>query len=923
MELVRACLEQAHQGHGSVVLIEGEGGIGKSALLDWAAVAASRAELQVLRAGGRALEGEYAFGVVHQLLARHLADATPAERARLLEGAAAGAAELLEQTGTPGDAFPVINAVTWMIANAAEARPLALLVDDLYLADAPSLRLLAYLAERVEDMPVALVLATRPAEPGVAATVLPHLRSAGSTTRVHPTRLSESGVGWLIAELGYPGADPEFVRACAEVSGGNPFLLRELLYVLAEEAVESTAASVDRIHAIGPSAVAEAVYLALAGAGQVGTDLARSLAVAGPASPLSLVTALGRLEREDAHRAARLLVDAGVLADDGETLSFAHPILATAVYDDLGPLERGFAHAEAARLMHAAGMSGRRLAAQLLGAEVIGEGWALEVLRDAATGAMAGGDPESAARYLSRALSEPGAAESPELLLELAGAQRAAGNEHSQATFGQALAAAGDDLTASRVLLAQGGDLLARGDYAGAATVLRSGLDRCPPGETALLAELRSTWAGAAMWDPGQGVQAVAETAAILGAIEAPEGAAECIALANLTGAELMKGEDHARTLARARAAWGQGRALEALGPQDPALFGITAAFTAADALDECVELWTALIVEARRRGLLSAVATASYGRGNVEFMRGNLADALADTQFALDWQSRGWGLYACAAYWTLARIRLERGELDEAARGLEVGADREAELARGVDYMTLASARASVAVEQGRFADALALCERARESAAALGWEVHVFSWRYPAVRALVGLEQFHQAREVAREAVVHARRWGAPSHTAEALRTQARAEPDREIELLEQAVELLDGNERLLEAAHATAELGLALGRAGQVPGARVLLRRALDQAATLGATALVDRAREGLVATGARPRRTRISGRAALTPAELRVARLAAEGNTNREIAEALFVTIKAVKWHLSNIYRKLEIDARDKLAEALGP
>ena len=922
VEAVSAALEMAAGGRGSVLLIEGEGGIGKSALLDRAADTAARKRLRVVRAGGRSLESDYAFGVVHQLLGRVLAEAAPDERQSLLEGAAAGAAALLEGGGPPGKAFPSINAATWMIANAAERGPLAIVVDDCHWADAPSLRLLAYLTQRVADMPVAVILAARPAGPGPAAEVLPHIRAAAETTVLRPQGLSRAGVGWLVAELGFPAADPEFVGACAEVTGGNPFLLRELLYVLAREAVEATASTAARVREVGPRTVAQAVYLALGAAGRASASLARALAVAGPGTPVTLLARLARLDPAAAVDAAARLADAGLLDGDGQTVSFAHPILATAVYDDLRPFERAHAHAQTARLLHEAGAADPRLATQLAGAEVIGEPWALDALREAASAAIAGGDPGSAVRYLSRALDEPGATGSAELLLELAAARRLAGDEDAGATFERALAVAGDDETAARVLLEQGRHLLAGGDYPAAAAVLKEGLGRCPAGDSELTTDLRSTWAGAAMWDPGQGAEAVGETVAILGAIEQPNGPAERMALASAATAELIKGDSHERALALAQAAWGDGHALREQGPEDPSLFAVTATLTAADRFDQSSHMWDALGAEARRRGLLSAAATASYGRGNVDFLRGHLDDALADIEFALDWQRKGWGLYACGAYWTLARIHLERGAADLAARALTVSDERENELARGVDYTALVCARASVAADRGRFAEALAQAERARELGGALGWEVNVFSWRHPAVRALVGLGETERAAQIAAEAVAHARRWGAPSYVAEALRTRARAEPARELELLEEAVTLHEEGERRLERAHATVELGLALGRAGQTPGAREILRRGLDLADACAATALAVRARDGLVATGARPRRARSSGRGALTPAELRVARLAADGHTNRQIAEALFVTMKAVKWHLGNVYRKLEISSRDQLAEALG-
>lgn len=96
----------------------------------------------------------------------------------------------------------------------------------------------------------------------------------------------------------------------------------------------------------------------------------------------------------------------------------------------------------------------------------------------------------------------------------------------------------------------------------------------------------------------------------------------------------------------------------------------------------------------------------------------------------------------------------------------------------------------------------------------------------------------------------------------------------------------------------------------------------RHALDLAARCGARRLAARAREELTATGARPRRDWRTGVDALTPSELRVVGLAAEGRSNREIAHELYVTLKTVEGHLSRAYTKLGIDGRSQLAEALG-
>ena len=108
----------------------------------------------------------------------------------------------------------------------------------------------------------------------------------------------------------------------------------------------------------------------------------------------------------------------------------------------------------------------------------------------------------------------------------------------------------------------------------------------------------------------------------------------------------------------------------------------------------------------------------------------------------------------------------------------------------------------------------------------------------------------------------------------------------------------------------------------RANRRSDAREPLASGLELAERCGAKALSERANEEIEATGARPRRLVRSGIEALTPSERRIAQLAAEGLSNREIAQALFVTQKTVKMHLSNAYRKLDIQSRGELAELLG-
>ena len=129
------------------------------------------------------------------------------------------------------------------------------------------------------------------------------------------------------------------------------------------------------------------------------------------------------------------------------------------------------------------------------------------------------------------------------------------------------------------------------------------------------------------------------------------------------------------------------------------------------------------------------------------------------------------------------------------------------------------------------------------------------------------------------------------------------------------------LEASQGALELARTRIDLGAALVRAGQREEARELLRAGQEGAAGCGATPLVERAHRELLATGARPRRTAAAGRDGLTPSELRVTEMAAAGQTNREIAQALFVTEKTVETHLGRAFMKLGVRSRKQLAQAL--
>jgi DNA-binding CsgD family transcriptional regulator len=231
--------------------------------------------------------------------------------------------------------------------------------------------------------------------------------------------------------------------------------------------------------------------------------------------------------------------------------------------------------------------------------------------------------------------------------------------------------------------------------------------------------------------------------------------------------------------------------------------------------------------------------------------------------------------------------------------------------------------ARARLHLARGRGERAIAdLEELARREHKWRGDNPAIFPWRSELALALIARGDRDTALEAAREELDLARRVGTAGAIGRALRVLGLTADGQEgLETLRASLEELADSPWRLEHARTLVELGAACRRSGARSEARELLHAGMELAHTCGATPLVERAREELLATGARPRRIMRSGIDALTPSEKRVARMAGEGLTNREIAQALFVTQKTVEMHLSNAYRKLGINSRGALAERL--
>ena len=310
-------------------------------------------------------------------------------------------------------------------------------------------------------------------------------------------------------------------------------------------------------------------------------------------------------------------------------------------------------------------------------------------------------------------------------------------------------------------------------------------------------------------------------------------------------------------------------------------------------------------------------------GRAAVLDRRGALAEAEADlreaTDLALQHGLHQW-LFVCFMYGRDALI--ERPELADLAATIEQ-LKLPAELEPTLTGAVLAAARGSFAMLRGAVEEGIDALRECQATVEALGFRnPNAFDVRPPLALALAGRAP-DEAHALATTALEDATRVGLSRGIGATLRTVGMIEGgERGTTRLEEAVAVLERSPARLEHARALVELGAALRRTNQRQAARGPLRSGLELAYRCQATRLTERAHSELAATGARPRRYVLSGAESLTPSERRVAELAAQGRSNPQIAQDLFVTVNTVETHLRRAYRKLDIRSRDQLAVALA-
>ncbi|GHH93581.1 ATP-binding protein [Streptomyces capillispiralis] len=921
MDMVRAGVRQARNGDGSVVLFEGSRGAGKTSLLTAARQEAEKSGLRVLHARAGELERGFAWVVVRQLFEHCLNTGDRTAHGDLLAGPAALAGSIFdyadpERLSEPpaGDAglYRLLHGLYWLCKNLSSTAPVMLLVDDAHHADTASLRFVDYLVNRLEGSGVLLVLAHAPDGPAPAQELL---LSVGRSPLARQSVLDPLGPAAVREAItvrlgGMPHDD--VTAACLAATDGNPLHLVELLDEMRRRGIAPHQAAADAVPGLTPVRIAKEVTRQLHRLPVSARALADAVAVLGADADPGHCAAAAELDNGDVLRAVDALREADILGT-GVPYGFRRPVVQQIVYEQMSSEVRNALHERSARSLHAAGACLSTVAEHLCRTDPGRDPWTVQILRAAAVEAMRRAEAAKATRYLRRALADSAAERDPWILGQLGSAELRARQASAIEHLREALRRMHDPVVRTRLRLELGLALTASAQYEEALALLAK-TDAAHRADTA--AE-----------SVGQAASSVAAVVARI--TPGHRGAGGPLGVTTVSrshaAVEALSRGCPSHRVARLAAA-----ALADAAPSFDEDTELTDAVVAAWALGQCGDADTAERVlrdtahQAFDGGRLLASATAWGVLSWTLLDTGRLAEAEAAARQLLR-QEECSLMLACVplAATVLTHCLIETGRLQEAEDCL-----RDNRLTGVLPptalFVPLRIARVRLHLRQDRFEVGLRDLADCRDQAGQEGWLYPSASCEYlpDVTRALSITTGLRAAHKLAADVTERARAFGAARPLAAALRTQGEiAGGDEGLEMLEDAARLLASTPYRLEQARTLVALGAALRRQGRRAAARRRLKAGMDLAHRIGASVLETSASAELRLAGVRQIRSGPQQRAPLTPAEERVAHKAAAGLSNREISQALFVTVKTVEWHLSQAYAKLGIARRGELSRAL--
>jgi DNA-binding CsgD family transcriptional regulator len=901
--IFESAIMRCTQGSGTTFAVTGPPVSGKTALLRSFIEQAAGEGYLVLGATGVRSERRLVLSLLDQLPhAFALPQFSPAARSQLL-AYVQGTAGLPDLSADASDRelAHMLQVVTNALFAMGERTPVLIAIDDLHHADPVSLRCLVYLARRIGLARIVLVMCgtdlVEPTDPELYGELLDH-----STERTSLAALSPEAVAQVLRHhAGEPS--PAVVHASYAATGGNPLLVNALAQDLA--AIGATGMADGAGVEAGP-AYGRAVARCLERCDRPAQQVLHAAAVLSQAPPPALPL-LARVADVDAATAKRRVADLTAIGLLRQGV-LPHPTARQAVLDSMPAGAQAALHLRTARLLHDEGAAPVAIAGHLVDAGGEAGSWALPILRTAATQMLAKGEAAAAVAFLRVARdSTTDAAELAAVRAMLLQAEWHADPASAGHRLPDLTAAVHGDLLPVPHALRTVRSLVWLGQTKEAVAVL--GRLSNADADAEQRAEIRFTTSFIAHTHPG-----LAEHLPPATDDDRPPVTSTRDQLATALEAIFSRGVDgHALTVAE--------QALQRCALDDSTLAPVIAALsimTYADDL-EAARLWCdRLIAEARERGAHFWQAVLSDMRAGVALRQGKLDDAERFAKSALAQISReSWGTAVASPVASLLQALTAMGRLEEAERLLEVPVPEEAfQTIWGLSYLQ-ARGRYYLAANRPQAAlDDFLTCGELMGR-----WKIDqpaLVPWRADTAQAYVALGKVEQARSMAKRQLTDFGQ--APTGTkGRALRLLASTHNlAQRLTLLRKAVEILRASGDHLELAYTLADLSQVHRDLGDTHRARLTVRRAWHLASECHADALCQTLLPDIEHSELDPPpEADNDALSSLSDAERRVAALAAQGNTNRQIANKLFVTLSTVEQHLTRVYRKLNVSRRTEL------